>query len=165
MTVKASDEPTTLPSRDDDLWASSLATHLPFLVARARVVVVRTINKALRPLSLNVRTFSLLWLTTEPFAPTQRQLGEFLDLDPSQIVALIDDLEGQGLVQRRANPADRRARQIVATAAGRRLCKKARAAVDEASESAFRGLTGPERDQLETLLRELNRGAQEERQA
>lgn len=119
---------------------------------------MRACNEVLRPLSLNVRTFSLLWLTTEPFAPTQRQLSEFLDLDPSQVVALIDDLEDRVLVRRLANPIDRRARQVVATPEGHRLCATARAAVDEATAGVFATLSARERDQLSTLLGALNRG-------
>lgn len=157
MAATAKGDPPALSAGQDDLWSSTLATHTPFLLARGRAVVVRACNDALRPLSLNVRTFSLLWLTTESFAPTQRQLSEFLDLDPSQIVALIDDLEAQGLVQRRANPADRRARQIVVTPAGRRLCTKARAVVDEATAVAFGDLTEDDRDTLAELLLAINR--------
>lgn len=160
MTTRAKGEPPAPPASTGDLWSSTLAGHAPFLLARARALVVRACNEALRPLSLNVRTFSLLWLTTERFAPTQRQLSEFLDLDPSQVVALIDDLEGQGLVQRRANPADRRARQIVATPAGRRLCATAQAVIDEVNDSAFGGLSEAQRRQLTTLLGIVNRGAQ-----
>ena len=160
MTRRAKGEPWGPPAANADLWSSTLSSHTPFLLARARSVVVRACNEALRPLSLNVRTFSLLWLTTESFAPTQRQLSEFLDLDPSQVVALIDDLEGQGLVQRHANPADRRARQIVATPAGRRLFATAQGVIDDVSDSAFQGLSETQRRQLTTLLGMVNRGAQ-----
>ncbi len=79
------------PLSGADLWSSSLASHVPFLIARARALMVRRCNQALRPLGLNVRTFSLLWLTTEPVPATQRELSDFLDLDPSQVVALIDN--------------------------------------------------------------------------
>lgn len=145
------------PLSGADLWSSSLASHVPFLIARARALMVRRCNQALRPLGLNVRTFSLLWLTTEPVPATQRELSDFLDLDPSQVVALIDDLEAQGLVERRANPADRRARQTVATEKGRRLCGTAQAAVDRATEEVFAGLTEGEQAQLTSLLLGINR--------
>lgn len=153
----AADSP--IPSSGTDLWSSALAGHAPFLVARARAVIVRACNEALRPLGLNVRTFSLLWLTTEARPATQRELSDFLDLDPSQVVALIDDLEAKRLVERRANPADRRARQIIATPTGRRLCVQAQGAVDAATATAFGGLTARQRDELTSLLYAVNQGA------
>lgn len=145
------------PPRDtDELWSSTLAAETPFLLARARALVVKGSNQVLRELGLNVRTFSLLWLTTEDYSPTQRQLSDFLDLDPSQIVALIDSLESQGLVERRLNPADRRMRQIVATTRGRKLLTKARAAVDESTARTLGALSADQQDQLRELLLAVN---------
>lgn len=152
-------ESTIAPSASgatDQLWSSELAAHTPFLLARARALVVSSSNKALRQVGLNVRTFSLLWVTTESFSPTQRQLSDFLDLDPSQVVTLIDDLESQGLVERRPNPSDRRARQIVATPAGRRLFKTARKLDAEAGARTLGALTEEERSQLQSLLLAVN---------
>lgn len=42
--------------------------------------------------------------------PTQRELTDFLSLDPSQVVSLVDDLKRRGLVERAAGKQDRRAR-------------------------------------------------------
>lgn len=163
MTSNASTSTPVTRGRVDELWSSTLAAHTPFLLARARALVVESCNEVLREHGLNVRTFSLLWLTTESFTPTQRQLSEFLDLDPSQIVALIDDLEEQGLVERRLNPADRRARQIVATASGKRLLAKLRVLVETTTAATFSGLTDEQRDQLQSLLLAVNLGAGRDR--
>lgn len=142
-----------------DLWSSQLATDPGFLLARARAVTVRRMNAVLVDLGLNVRSYSVLCLATEEFAPSQRQLSEFLDLDPSQIVSLIDDLESRGLVQRQPHPADRRARQIVATGKGKDLHRTAVAAVAEATAKSFQGLSDSEQDQLRSLLLRLNHSA------
>lgn len=40
--------------------------------------------------------------------PTQRELADFLSLDPSQVVTLVDDLERRGLVERMQGEQDRR---------------------------------------------------------
>ena len=59
--------------------------------------------------------------TGSPNAASPTTLG----LDPSQIVALVDDLEGRGLVMRTLDPNDRRNKLIVATDDGRDMCEQA----------------------------------------
>lgn len=49
---------------------------------------------------------------------SQSTLAERVGLDGSSLVRLIDLLEARGLIERRVDPADRRARRIVLTAAG-----------------------------------------------
>jgi len=51
----------------------------------------------------------------------QISLAEQLDMQPISVARLIDRLEGQALVERRADPADRRARLLYLTAQGRAL--------------------------------------------
>lgn len=50
---------------------------------------------------------------------SQSALAERVGLDGSSLVRLIDLLEARGLVERRVDPADRRARHLVLTAPGR----------------------------------------------
>lgn len=49
---------------------------------------------------------------------SQSELAERVGLDGSSLVRLIDLLEARGLIERRVDPADRRARRIVLTEAG-----------------------------------------------
>src|SRR5690348_14911735 len=55
--------------------------------------------------------------------PSQLALAAYLGIDRTVMTYLIDDLVGAGLVERQPNPADRRQRKVVATAAGRRTLK------------------------------------------
>src|SRR6478752_1425955 len=103
---------------------SALAGDIPFLLARARALSIGNAHAALEPIGLKVRAFSVLWLACEGLEPSQRELSDFLDLDPSQIVALVDELERRGAVTRQADPQDRRQRIIRATPAGQRLLRK-----------------------------------------
>lgn len=50
---------------------------------------------------------------------SQSELAERVGLDGSSLVRLLDILEGRGLIERRVDPADRRARRIVLTGLGR----------------------------------------------
>ena len=48
-----------------------------------------------------------------------------MGIDPSTMVSLIDELEGEGLAKRRPHPEDRRARQVSITPKGRRRLVRA----------------------------------------
>lgn len=50
---------------------------------------------------------------------TQTELAELLEIEGPTLVPLLDGLEKQGLIERRPVDGDRRAKQIVLTAAGK----------------------------------------------
>jgi DNA-binding MarR family transcriptional regulator len=137
------------------LLDTELAEEIEFLTARARSVGIARANAALASLNLKVRSYSVLSLACSGRDPSQRELADFLSLDPSQIVALVDDLERRGLVTRETDPRDRRAKGIAATAAGRRLYSAAKKIVRSAEDRSLSGLSLPEREQLRALLRRV----------
>ena len=85
-----------------------LGTNIEFLMARARSIGSENANRLLSQLGLRVRSYSVLSLACSPAQPSQRELADFLSLDPSQIVALVDELEKRGLVCRSTDKRDRR---------------------------------------------------------
>ena len=137
------------------LYSSELANETEFLAARARSVGSRRANEDLASLDLKVRSYSVLSLACSGLNPSQRELAEFLFLDPSQIVALVDQLEKRGAVKRKADPRDRRSNIITPTAAGKRLYAQAAAVVQTAGEAALSALSPAERNQLRDLLRRV----------
>lgn len=127
-----------------------------FLLSRASGMVARSVSKALAPLDLRVRSYSLLALATEHSEGiAQRQLADIIGLDPSQVVALVDQLEERGLVARTAAPGDRRTKLVTATEAGRQLYDEAHARVTEQDTHHFSQLSPAELEQLVRLLRQL----------
>jgi len=120
-----------------------LLDDLGFLLARASAVAVAAGNDALRPLGLTVRAFAALTLAAEHDGITQREISDFLRLDPSRVVAIVDDLEDCGFVSRVVARDDRRMKAVVATPAGRELFREAVAATRQAQQDAF-PLTAPE---------------------
>ncbi|HLS92017.1 MAG TPA: MarR family transcriptional regulator [Microbacterium sp.] len=128
----------------DTARGAELAHNASFLLARASAVASQRDNRALAPLGLKVRSFSVLALALDAQPPTQREIAEFLRLDPSQVVALVDDLESRGIVARETDARDRRAKVVAVTDAGRALYAEARELVadvtthlDAADASAF----------------------------
>lgn len=154
MIVTMSAAGKTRPAGTDRLRDSSLAEDLGFLLARANSVVLAAANAALAQHDLKARSYSVLALAAE-HSPSQRELAEFLRLDPSQIVSLIDELEKRGLVERHTHPADRRANIVVATDAGRALFARAQKSA-RSVELSLRARVAPEdHERLARLLRML----------
>ncbi|MCX4097428.1 MarR family winged helix-turn-helix transcriptional regulator [Nocardia sp. alder85J] len=77
-------------------------------------------------------------------SPTRGQglLAEEIGADKTRIIAVLDDLQERGLIERRPDPADRRARLLALTPAGRRLRDSAQAAI-QANEERLLGRLDP----------------------
>jgi DNA-binding MarR family transcriptional regulator len=54
-------------------------------------------------------------------ARTQAALAQAIGADKTRIIAILDELQQDGLITREPDPADRRARLLAITAAGRRM--------------------------------------------
>ncbi|MDR7304313.1 MarR family winged helix-turn-helix transcriptional regulator [Haloactinomyces albus] len=134
----------------------SLADDLGFLLSRASGVVARSVSDALAPLGLRVRSYSVLALTGEDGAGvTQRRLAVLMGLDPSQVVALVDELESRGLVTRTPDPADRRNKLIVATEQGCQVRSQAQQLVDQAHSGYFARIPQGDLDRLRHVLQQI----------
>lgn len=80
------------------------------------------------------------------------QLAERLACVKSNITQLVDRLEADGLVQRQADPNDRRARLATLTAAGRKACKEGLRVKQEFEQTLLKKLTATESRTLAELL-------------
>ncbi|WP_062289172.1 MarR family winged helix-turn-helix transcriptional regulator [Demequina phytophila] len=132
----------------------TLDADTSFLLARASAMASAVGNRAIADLGLKVRTYSVLAVAVE-VAPSQRELAERLRLDPSQIVALVDELETRGLLERRQDPTDRRARIVAATPAGVTLFEQARARIEDAQRDLWAPHSAAEVEALRALLRRV----------
>ena len=132
--------------------AAELSQQIQFLTARARAKGTALGNQALADLNMKVRQYSALSLAASGLMPTQRELGTFLDLDPSQIVALVDLLEEHGFVTREPDPRDRRSKIIVTTPEGQEIHTEATQRLLKAEDESLQALTSSERKQLRELL-------------
>jgi DNA-binding MarR family transcriptional regulator len=94
----------------------------------------------------------LALVITEP-RPMSR-LAYVLHCEPSNVTGLVDRLEKHGLVQRRADPRDRRVKLIAPTEAGTELYAKVFADLDFAADP-LHGLGRAERIAFRDLLRKI----------
>ena len=131
---------------------TELATEIEFLLARARNMGVIHANEALVSLGLKARSYVVLSLAVSGLKPTQRELADFINLDASQIVAIVDDLESKGLVIRQPAPSDRRTNVIVATDLGTQRYAQARKVTAQAELESLNALSSDEQNTLRDLL-------------
>ncbi|WP_019810009.1 MarR family winged helix-turn-helix transcriptional regulator [Saccharomonospora halophila] len=130
-----------------------LTDDVGFLLSRASGLAVRGANAALGEYGLRVRQYSVLALAVRaPDGISQRELADTLGLDPSQVVLLVDELVGAGLVERRPAPSDRRTRLVVATGEGERVRHRAGERVWADTRHRLRALSDAEQDTLRELL-------------
>jgi DNA-binding MarR family transcriptional regulator len=86
---------------------------------------------------------------------SQLALSTALGLDKTTMTAVLDKLEGLGLLVRTPDPNDRRARIPVATDAGRELQGKLYRQLQSVEQRVLVGLSLGERDTLRDLLRRI----------
>ncbi|MET7876388.1 MarR family winged helix-turn-helix transcriptional regulator [Micromonospora profundi] len=82
-------------------------------------------------------------------------LAEHLRIAPRSATEVIDDLQARGLVERRRDPADRRATLVVLTAEGERVSTAIRAARRAEADRFFGHLDDADRAELARILRTL----------
>ncbi|MBW5481081.1 MarR family winged helix-turn-helix transcriptional regulator [Streptomyces bambusae] len=85
----------------------------------------------------------LLGLDDEPVR-TQAALARDIGADKTRIIGVLDDLAERGLIRRQPDPADRRARVLSLTPAGRRMRDAVRSAIQQREERLLARL--PEED-------------------
>jgi DNA-binding MarR family transcriptional regulator len=123
-----------------------------FLLAKAAQAVAARVEAELAPLELRSRTLGCLLLLAGEGPLSQQAIAERQRVDRTTVTAIVDELEGLGLVERRRHPTDRRAHLVALTRAGRRRLARARETGARAEAEALGALTPQEREQLRLLL-------------
>lgn len=98
---------------------------------------------------------ALVQLPTDAKPVTQLALSAALGLDKTTMTAVLDKLEGQGLLVRTPDPNDRRARIPVVTEAGRELQGTLYRRLQLVEENMLSHLSHADREQLRDLLRRI----------
>jgi len=82
----------------------------------------------------------------------QSELAEMLELQPISLTRLLDKLCDSGLIERRADPVDRRAKRLFLTPAARPLLEKLGELGEDLMATA---LAGVERESVERMVAQL----------
>jgi DNA-binding MarR family transcriptional regulator len=126
-----------------------------YLLARLGDASRRRFHKALEPEGLHPRHFGVMTMVAAQPGLSQQELHEKTAIDPSSMVAVIDELEALGLAERRPHPEDRRVRTIFLTALGEEKLERVRGLAAQLQRELFKPLSAEERRALHGLLRKL----------
>ena len=115
------------PARKSDsaLAPGLLATSIGFALRMASVAASQRFHGVMRPFHLRPAQFATLVLIAENPGVRQRDICETLCIEKANFVGLLDILERRRLVERRAEPTDRRRYAIHLTRQGQALLRKA----------------------------------------
>ncbi|MFE7515125.1 MarR family winged helix-turn-helix transcriptional regulator [Streptomyces sp. NPDC057540] len=125
--------------------------RLGFLLSFRGELTGARIRAALGVAGLHPRSAMTL-MQLAPGAMSQRDLAAAMEVDPSQLVAILNELESEGLAERRRDPADRRRHIVEITEAGAGALRRVDTAVGEAERELFGDLTEAEQAVLRGLL-------------
>jgi DNA-binding MarR family transcriptional regulator len=135
--------------------AHGLSRRAGFLLVQLGTHAHRRFAARLAPLDLHPRHFGMLSQLAVNEGQSQQALSVALGIHRSAVVALVDDLEGRGLAERRRDPADRRAYTLYLTPRGRELLAELQGAADAEDAELLGTLDAAERSQLIALLQRV----------
>jgi MarR family transcriptional regulator, transcriptional regulator for hemolysin len=87
---------------------------------------------------------------------SQVRLAELSDTDPMTLVRILDRMEGDGLIERRPDPADRRARRLYLRPAASPVLEEIWRVSDRARAEALSCLSAADRAQLMSLMQRVH---------
>lgn len=139
-----------MPDKSDRVaaWAALLRTH---------AAVVPALERALQSTGLPITWYDVLLVTNA--APDRRlrmtELGQQAVVSRERVSRVVTDLERAGLIERQANPNDRRSSYAAITAEGRRRLREAAPVYLRAIEDHY--LAHLDDDEIKVLTRALNK--------
>ncbi len=113
---------------------------------------LKAANDVIGALPGGPRGHQVLEAATRTPPVTQRVIAQEVGIDRTVMTYLLDDLEREGLLTRRPDPADRRGRQVVATERGLARLADLRAKLATAQDHVLGDLPPADRDALRGLL-------------
>lgn len=132
---------------------------LGFLLLDAARLLRRRFERESRDIPMTAAQLQIVARLKHEDGLTQAALAALLDIEPMTLSRHVDRMEAAGLVERRACPADRRARRIFVTDRARALLEPMRERAAAVYEDALAGMP-PEaraafRAGLETIIANL----------
>ncbi len=108
-------------------WEAStsevLGRRVTYLLKRVTDAAGQMANAHLAPRGIDTRHYTVLVIVAANGGSSQQTIANTLGLDRATVVALVDDLEEQGLARRARSREDRRANAVEATVNGRLLAR------------------------------------------
>lgn len=133
----------------DDRLPPWIAKSLGYVLARVGAIAIERFRSHLEELDIRPRHYSVLSVLHQRTEPSPQYLvAGCIELDPSSLVEVIDEMEARGLVRRERDPSDRRRNVLIMTERGRDILQRARRVATDAEEELFGHLSPADRQRL-----------------
>ena len=128
---------------------------LAFLLSQVGIHAARRFSERIAEVDLSPPLFRVLNLVDAAEGRSQQAIGAAVEVPASRMVALVDELEERGLVERRPHPTDRRVRALYLTPKGRKTLARGREIAQAHEEALTRGMAAADRKRLIQLLQKI----------
>jgi DNA-binding MarR family transcriptional regulator len=115
-------------------------------------ITMHRFTEALEPFGIRPRHVAALIELRDRGELTQQSLCGQLHLDPTNLVAILNDLERRGYATRRRDPDDRRRHLVQVSKKGLAVIDKVSQAMDGVEDELLEGFDAAERGQVASLL-------------
>lgn len=141
----------------DSAKCTALDNDLTWAIRMISMALRRVAAEAAETLPGGSRAYLVLMALAEAEdkPPAQLELAGQVGLDRTVMTYLLDDLEGRGLLLRRPNPKDRRARHVILTDEGRSQLLRIRTELAAAESQLLVELSEQQRAQFRDLLAQV----------
>jgi DNA-binding MarR family transcriptional regulator len=128
---------------------------LAFLLSQVGIHAARQFSERIAEVGLHPPLFRVLNLVDAAEGCSQQAIGEAIEVPPSRMVGLVDELERLGLVERRPHATDRRVRALYLTAKGRETLARGREIASAHERDLTRGMPAADRRRLTEYLQRI----------
>src|SRR5512133_3877087 len=148
--------PTQTPALSvDQRLPAELVASTSFLLKRLGFAAKDRTMAAYEETGLHPYHYGVMLVLDEGSRETQGSIADALGYDRGQLVGLLDELEEQGLVERKRDPNDRRRHIVRLTYEGKKALRRLRALAKQLEDDFLTPLSDDDRQALHSLLLRL----------
>lgn len=129
-----------------------MSDSLGILLADVSRLIRRSFDQRARSIGVTRPQWRVLTLLVRHEGMNQGAIADLLEVEPITLCRMVDRLADAGLVERRADPSDRRAWRLHLTDKARPLLADLRILADDLFAEAVIGISLPEQEQLHYML-------------
>jgi len=132
-----------------------------FVLHEAARLLSKRFDQKARTIGLTRAQCSVLFRLSMQEGLNQARLAELMEMEPISLARLVDRMEQAGWIERRADPADKRARRLYMTAKAKPVYERMMEVGLETRGEALAGISQADRDRIVDLLIQVRRNLSE----
>jgi DNA-binding MarR family transcriptional regulator len=135
--------------------ADRAPASIAFLLSQVGILASQRFAQRIAEAGLHPPQFRVMNMVDAAEGCSQQAIAEAIGAPPSRMVAIVDELEEEGLVERRPHPGDRRVHALHLTEAGRTALTQGRKIAAEHEEELMKGFSSADRKRFAAFLRKV----------